>query len=76
MKLKTYANIEHFELRDDGTEYLLGNYIQPIEEIGSAIDGEFDGWDYDGKETKFYLKLTPIKMSEKEYKNLPEFDGY
>jgi hypothetical protein len=49
------------------------SYIQPIEELATAIEGELDGLSIGEKIT---LDFEPIDMTEEEYNELPEFDGH
>lgn len=48
-----------------------GSYIQPFDELHQALDGELAGI-----ETEITLVFEPINMTDEEYKNLPEFEGY
>jgi hypothetical protein len=49
----------------------MGGYIQPIESIADAVDGEFDGA-YPGDA----ITLTLVEMSREEYDAMPEFKGW
>jgi len=50
-----------------------GGYIQPIEELTTALDGELDGLSTGERIT---LDFEPIDMTEEEYNELPEFAGH
>ena len=50
-----------------------GSYVQPIEELENAIDGELNGIDVGDKAT---LTFEPVAMTDEEYENLPEFMGH
>jgi hypothetical protein len=49
----------------------FGTYIQPLESLATALDGEMDGAEFG---TKWTLEL--IEMSAAEYAKLPEFTGH
>ena len=48
-----------------------GSYVQPLNEIGIAMGGEFDG-----AETGAKWEIELIEMSKAEYEALPEFAGH
>lgn len=48
-----------------------GSYIQPLNEVGIAMDGEFDGAEAG---TKWEIEL--LEMTPAEYEALPEFAGH
>jgi hypothetical protein len=48
-----------------------GSYIQPINEIANAIDGEFDGAEAGEK-----ICLELVEMSDEEFEALPDFAGW
>jgi len=50
-----------------------GNYIQPLNTIQDAIDGELCDLQVGESIT---LSFTMLEMSEKEYEELPEFMGH
>ena len=52
----------------------LGTYVQPIEDIFDAIDGEFDDIENMMVGTKWTLEI--VEMSQAAYDNLQEFQGY
>ena len=63
MKVKKYIKITRADER--------GSYVQPMEEVYSAIDGEF----MDGTlGSKITLEL--LEMTDTEYEKLPEFTGW
>lgn len=51
------------------------SYIQPATslDIANALDCELDGLKAGESVT---LDIGPVEMTDKEYKNLPEFDGH
>ena len=49
----------------------MGGYIQPIEDLANAIDGEFDGA-FPGD----MITLTLVEISREEYDAMPEFAGW
>lgn len=51
-----------------------GSYIQPVELIGNAVDGELDDIDYYELGTKLILEI--IEMHPDDYEQLPEFGGW
>jgi len=46
-------------------------YIQPLNELATALDGEFDG-----AEVGDQVTLELIEMEESDYEALPEFGGW
>ena len=48
-----------------------GSYVQPMDRLMDAIDGEMDGAP---KGTT--IKLVVVEMSDEEYRKLPEFTGH
>lgn len=50
-----------------------GSYVQPIDSIADAIEGETDGLSLGDKIT---LTLEVIEMSQEQYDRLPEFAGH
>jgi hypothetical protein len=50
-----------------------GSYVQPLDKIHQAIDGELDGLQVDDKIT---LDFELVEMDEDEYENLMEFAGH
>lgn len=71
--IKRYIEISRYEKNEKG-EWLLGSYIQPVDEALSAIDAELDGIEDQNIGAKITLEI--IEMEEEDYKKLPEFDGY
>lgn len=49
----------------------LGHYIQPLETVHMAIEGELDG-----AEVGEVWTLEIIEMTEEDYELLPEFEGW
>jgi len=49
------------------------SYIQPMDKLDSALDGELDGLDYGERIT---LHFEHIPMTDEEYKLLPDFLGH
>lgn len=49
------------------------SYIQPINELHTALDGELDCLLAGEKIT---LTLEPVDITDEEYLNLPEFSGH
>ena len=72
--LKRYIKISRFEPKKSEGVYFLGSYIQPIEDILSAIDAELD--DVNEQSIGAKIEFEIIKMEENDFKNLPEFGGY
>ena len=60
---KTYIEITRSDIS--------GSYIQPLEGVFSAIDGELDGIEKD-----VFVHLKAVVMTQEEYENLPEFTGW
>ncbi|HSW63863.1 MAG TPA: hypothetical protein VLH56_11250 [Dissulfurispiraceae bacterium] len=52
-------------------EYGEGGYIEAIENVSNALDGEFDG-----AEAGDRIILELVEMEESEFKNMPEFTGW
>ncbi len=50
-----------------------GSYIQPLSDIGHAMDAELDGVEIGQFIT---LDLEPVLMTREEYDKLPEFGGH
>jgi hypothetical protein len=50
-----------------------GSYVQPLDKIHQAIDGELDGLQLDDKIT---IDFELVEMDEDEYENLMEFAGH
>ena len=48
-----------------------GSYVQKIEEIGNALDGELDG-----ATPGTAITFTLVEMTDEEYENTPEFEGW
>jgi len=70
MEKKLYFQISRYYVKND-VRQLMGTYIQPVDEIVTAIEGEIDGWDTDSSEV---LEIQPIEVTQ--YDNLPKFQGY
>lgn len=71
---KLYIKISRYEEISNADIWTcLGSYIQPVSEVANAIDGEMDSAHED---SKFKIELTPVFMTEEEYRKLPEFTGY
>lgn len=49
------------------------SYIQPIEELHTALDGELSDLSCGQSAT---LTFEPVDLTDEEYKNLPEFEGH
>lgn len=49
----------------------MGGYIQPIEDLADAIDGEFNG-----ANPGDMIILTLVDVSREEYDAMPEFTGW
>lgn len=49
----------------------MGGYVQSLADIGSALDGEFDGADPGDM-----VALEYVEMTQEEYDALPEFTGW
>lgn len=50
-----------------------GSYVQPLNEIPNAMDGELDGLEIGDKIT---LDFEAIEMADEEYQKLPDFAGH
>jgi hypothetical protein len=50
-----------------------GSYVQPLDKIHQALDGELDGLQLDDKIT---LDFELVEMDDDEYENLMEFAGH
>ena len=50
-----------------------GSYIQAIDELHYALDGELDGVSLGESIT---ITFTPVNITDQEYLNLPEFMGH
>lgn len=50
-----------------------GSYIQPMDQLHNALDGELDGLDI-GEERTLSFEL--VEMTKTEYESLPEFAGH
>ena len=61
--IKQYAKITRSDT--------IGYYIQPLELLEYAINGEKDG-----NETGDSITITFIEMEEEEYNKLTEFEGW
>jgi len=53
----------------------MGHYIQPLESLMEALDGEFDGVEQYA-EVGDKLTITFVEMSEEDYDKLEEFIGW
>jgi hypothetical protein len=51
-----------------------GNYIDEIKSLPQVLDGELDDIDYIEPGTQ--IILTIVEMSQEEFENLPEFEGW
>ena len=49
----------------------MSGYIQPLDELATALDGEFDG-----AQSGDEITLELVEMEESEYEALPEFEGW
>jgi hypothetical protein len=63
---KLYAKISYND---------MGDYIETLENVMNALQGEFDGIvEYASIDDKWVIKI--IEMEEKDFENLPEFTGW
>jgi hypothetical protein len=53
---------------------MAGSYIQEAKDIPSMMDGELDGIEFLDVGTT--ITLTIVEMSQEEYDDLPEFEGW
>ncbi len=51
-----------------------GNYIDEIKSLPQVLDGELSDIDYIEPGTQ--IILTVVEMSQEEFENLPEFEGW
>ena len=63
---KLYAKISYND---------YGSYVQPLDSIMDAMDGEFDGVVESASVGKKWT-IEIIEMEEDEYNNSPEFTGW
>jgi hypothetical protein len=60
--------------RQEG-DYKIGSYVQPIDKIADALDGEFDNFTEEASVgDKIIFEV--IEMDDAEYAKLPDFAGY
>lgn len=53
-----------------------GSYIQPLEGLMTALDGELDDFKGGYIGDKIAIELEIIEMTDEEYDALPEFPGW
>lgn len=53
---------------------LPGGYIMPTEEVSGIVEAELDGIEWVDPGTS--VTLTVVEMSEQEFDDLPEFEGW
>lgn len=53
-----------------------GSYIQPIDDLLQALDGEVDDIRAGIVGTKISIELEVVEMSDEEYEKLPDFTGW
>jgi hypothetical protein len=53
-----------------------GSYIQPLDDLMTALDGELDHIKAGYVGDKVTIELEVIEMTDEEYSALPEFQGW
>ena len=53
-----------------------GGYIQPLNDLMTALDGELADFRQGNVGEEITIKLEVIEMSDEEYQKLPDFQGW